>query len=118
MATQKRIIFLDRTESGRVSWRFVLWADVPSPLEFVFAATNLKSAYRLASVEELAEIQAGRVAERVETFSSTDTSLPLEQVQAAMEQSWARFQAELNALPSIYSNYGRSWNGASWIPLF
>ena len=109
----RQIILLERlNEPSDMTFRYVLWATVPAARVSAYANATATSAFRDATAPELAAIQAGQVAERVDVFQAP-IGTPIAQVQSALITAFTRYQAQINAFnPTV--RYGTAWDGTSW----
>lgn len=110
----RRIIVLERDTERPITLRFVLWADVPAARQPFFADPNKVSAYVLATEAENDALQAGQVAELVDTLRLPQGT-PLAQIRAALITAFNRWQSVVTN-DNAYDFYGTSWDGTSWTP--
>lgn len=83
------VIILEKV--GPVQYRYALWADVPASRQRFYANPTAASAWKDASSGDIANLQSGAVAERVDTYnvSSTDTIATVESI---LQLTWQSFQ--------------------------
>lgn len=112
----KRVIILDvgpTTGGDKIAVNWVLWADVPAPVQPFYAREFSGSAYQGISADELAALASGAVAEHRGV-----TDFPIDATKADMaldgEAEWQAFQDRVNADPR-YSYFGSYWDGTAWI---
>lgn len=106
MAISKRVIILEKLSIAPLSYRFVLWADVPVARQPFYAAAQagMVSAWKDASLADTTALQNGSVAE----FVDTTTMLAGDNVAAAMtrlQAIWTAYQAKITALNN-WDRYG------------
>lgn len=106
----KRVIIGDRTPNG--GYNYILWADVPASNQPAYRDPNKPTAYVNANPAEMQAIRDGLVAEKTGTYSSPSDSLAT--MQTNLQSFWTGFQAEITA-EAAWTNFGRHWDGASWI---
>src|SRR5262245_53575440 len=109
----RRVIVLEKDEStpaGR--YRFALSALVPAVRQGFYANAAAVSAFRDATEQELADLRAGAVVERLDSISiAPGTGIAV--VQAQLQVAWQQFQSEVdNQNPWV--RYGTSWDGTAW----
>jgi hypothetical protein len=95
-----------------MSFRYALWATVPSARVSAYANAAATSAFRGATAPEIAAIQAGQVVEKVEVFQAPiGTSIAT--IQAALIAAFNTFQGQITAFNPT-QRYGTSWDGSAW----
>lgn len=115
MAISKRVIILEKLGAAPLSYRYVMWADVPAARQAFYAArqSSMVSAWKDAQAADTTALQNGSVHERVETT----TMLAGDNLAAAMtrlQAIWTAFQAEVNAL-NPWDRYGSFMDtGNAW----
>lgn len=92
---------------------FVMWADVPAGRERFYAGP-MESAWHNALPADNAELQAGRVVERVRRLALNNPPLTRAQIKTEIQKLWTRFQDEITN-GDDFRVYGTAWDGASWI---
>lgn len=109
----KQVIILEKdTTTTQTRFRYALWAVVPIARRATYANPSKTSAFSGVSAQELSDIQAGMVVERVDAISiAAGTTLPA--VQAELQTTWAAFQAEINNT-NPWTRYGTFWDGSTW----
>lgn len=120
----KRIIILGRSEEGdprggqQAAWAapsfsYLLRADVPMAHQKHHVDPEAASAYVDITPQELAEIRAGKVVERVGD-TSISPGYTMAEMQSDLEEIWQRFQDEVTR-GDDWKHYGTSWDGSSWL---
>lgn len=114
MPTAILIERLQRTAPA-TAWRVVLWVDVPAPRQRFYAKpATWQSAYRDATVQELADLRAGVLTEKVEVIEvDTDQASAFLTARAAAEVLLGHFQTAVTNL-SVWNRYGTRFNGTAW----
>jgi hypothetical protein len=108
----KKIIILERIEPSDVSFRFVLWATVPTGRAIAYADPTTTSQFKSATPEELAALQAGEVVERADTGTYPSGTTQAE-IEADLVVRFNAFQAEIDAAnPTV--RYGTFFDGMIW----
>lgn len=109
----KRIIILEKR--GPATFRYVMWADVPVARQAFYANAAAKSQWKDASAPETAALQSGAVVERTDETNFA-AGLSAAQMQTALENTWADYQAYVNAF-NPWAQYGRFWqgDGSAWV---
>jgi hypothetical protein len=105
----KTIIILENTGN---TYRYALWAAVPSARQAMYAVVGRVSAWKNASTAENAAIAAGQVVERVGEFV-VDAGVTLATVRSQLVQLQADYQAEIN-LTNPWNRYGTFFDGTTW----
>ena len=114
MAVTKRVIILEQISAAPLSYRYAMWADVPSARQVFYAAkqAGMVSAWKDAAVADNTALQNGSVTERVDSTSMAagDT---LATAQARLQAIWLVFQAEItNTNPWLrYGSFMDTSNG-------
>lgn len=109
----KQIIILDRlNEPSDMTFRYVLWATVPVARVAAYANVTAVTAFKNASAPEIAAIQAGQIAEKVDVFQAP-IGTAIAAIQAALITAFNTWQAQVNATNST-QRYGTFWDGATW----
>lgn len=109
----KQIIILDRlNEPSDMTFRYVLWATVPVARVAAYADAAKTSAFKDVSAPELAALQAGQIAEKVDVFQAP-IGIGIAAIQAALIVAFNTWQARVNATNST-QRYGTFWDGATW----
>lgn len=109
----KRIIILEhRNIPSDLDFGYVMWADVPEARQSFYANATATSAYKSASAEELAALQAGSVVELTGALSSI-ASRTIQQIQGALIARFNQFQAEITN-NNRWVRYGTYWDGSAW----
>ena len=109
----RQIIILDRlNEPGDMTFRYALWATVPPARVSAYANANAVSAFKNATTQEIALLQAGSVVEKVDVLNAQiGTSIGV--IQASLIAAFNDFQSQVNSRnPTV--RYGTSWDGSSW----
>jgi hypothetical protein len=91
------VIVLDKV--GPTSYRYAMWADVPTARQSFYASTSIsKSAWNGASSQDIANLQSGAVVEKVDVYqvSTTDTVASVEAILAATALSFQNGVASNN----------------------
>jgi Bacterial Ig domain len=101
-----RAVFLDA--EGEFSVAYVLWANVPLGFESRFKQKY--SRWPLATDEEVALIEAGRVAEKFAYLDRLGTDA---EMQAALQVEWQKWNTEVQAV-STWNLLNAVWDGTGW----
>ncbi|HKU55073.1 MAG TPA: hypothetical protein VJP60_06895 [Rhizomicrobium sp.] len=106
MSIAKRIVILEQLGASPLSYRYLMWADVPASRQIFYAAmqSGMVSAWKGASAADNAALQNGSVTERVDSTPM----LPGDNLAAAMarlQAIWTAFQAEI-AVKNDWGRYG------------
>lgn len=106
MAISKRVVILEKLGTAPLTYKYLLWADVPAARQPFYAAkqASLVSAWKDAAAGDTAALQNGSVAERVDVT----TMQPGDNLAAAMarlQAIWTAYQAEITAL-NQWDRYG------------
>lgn len=111
----RKIVFLEReivSAPGTVR-KAVLWADVPLARQpFYVKGSTWKSACLTATQQELDDLRAGRLAERVVRLSSA-TGQTFNQAKTDLEVDWTQFQNYVNNF-NPWNRYNTAWDGTNW----
>jgi len=118
MAITKRIIILEQLNAAPITYRYLMWADVPAARQPFYAAkqTSMVSAWKDAAAADNTALQNGSVTERVDiaTMAPGDTIAAGE---ARLQAVWTAFQAEINAA-NPWVHYGTFMDTSSaWNPV-
>ena len=85
-----KVIALDKV--GPHTYRYALWADVPSARQQFYASTGvITSAYKFATSGDLANLQSGAYVEKVDTIE-VGTTQNLTQIEAILDATQQSFQ--------------------------
>lgn len=106
----KRIILLKRALPGAMSYRYVLWADVPSGNQLAYRNPLFTSTYENVSPAELQALRDGQVAEQTGVYKASNGTSQAT-METAIEGYWTAFQAEVTA-ETPWGLYGRYWSSA------
>lgn len=107
----RKAIILERADTGGVRYRVAFWLDVAAGREGYYADASASSVVPDVTADELTEIRAGRVVERVDYFSATP-GLSTADLKVRLVTMWTSLQAAL-AADDTYDRYLTSWNGGT-----
>jgi len=111
----RQIVFIERevVPAPATVWKAVLWVTVPVARQAFYAKPpTWKSAFSGATVQELADLRAGVIAEKVQRLSSPNGQT-FNQAKADFELDWQQFQNYVNNY-NPWNRYGTSWDGTGW----
>lgn len=111
----RRIVFIERevVQAPATIWKAVLWADVPvARRPFYAKPATWKSACVTATAQELADLRAGILAEKVMRLSNAEGQT-FGQAQNDLEVDWQQWQNYVNNY-NPWNRYDTSWDGTSW----
>lgn len=96
MAVTKRVIILEQTGTAPLTFRYLMWADVPAARQSFYAAqqATMTSVWKDAAAADITALQNGSVTERVEstTMAAGDT---LVTAQTRLQAVWLSFQTSV-----------------------
>jgi hypothetical protein len=84
-----RVIALEKT--GPNTYRYALWADVPTARQQFFASTSIMSVYKFATSGDIANLQSGAYVEYVGQVEVGSTQ-NMTQIQAILDATQQSFQ--------------------------
>lgn len=109
----KQIIVLERQRIGNPpKFRFVMWAVVPAGRQSAYANANFVSAWSGAAGQEVTDLRAGNVVERVEVYD-TPTNQTIAQVEAELQVRWTAYQSDVTN-NNYWDKQGTFWDGTTW----
>ncbi len=106
MAISKRVIILEKLGTAPVSFRYILWADVPVARQPFYAAkqASFVSAWKDAATDDITALQNGSVTERADvTVMQAGDSVTT--AMTRLQSIWTAFQAEISAA-NPWDRYG------------
>lgn len=108
----RKIILIRAVESSDIGFRYALWADVPAARQIRYANATATTEVQDASQSEIAAIQAGAIAEKVDE-ARWPVGTTIVQVQAFLIAAFNQFQDAVTAR-NPWQRSGTSWDGATW----
>ena len=105
-----RVIILEQDDTR--TFRYVLWADVPTTRQSFYANALATSAWKDATAGDILALQAGQVAERTGTLG-VEAGTSLAQARAQLQATWQSFQDRVTAV-NPWVRYGSVWDGTTW----
>ena len=109
------IVILERTSINPPTISFVMRADVPVARQPFYADAAKTSAYKGIVAADLADLRAGKVIEKTDSFGYG--GMTLAQIKAALIEKQAAFQADVTADAEYnpFRFYGSAWNKTAWV---
>ena len=104
----RRIIILEKLEASAISFRYLLWADVPVARQPFYARPGAVSMWKNANAADNLAIATGAVVEKNEVYSS-DVPQTIAEIQTALQARFTVLQAEVNA-ENPWVRYGTIWD--------
>ena len=113
MATKRVIVLERRTVGSGLSFRYVLWCDIPLANQSTYTNPTKVSEFRGIGAQDLTDLRAGKFTEivRVGQWPAATT---IAVIQTALQLDWQTFQTQV-ANEATWQQYGRSWDGTTWI---
>jgi hypothetical protein len=109
-----RIIALEQPDRNDPrTYRYVLWADVPTARQPFYAQAGKVSEWRDATAPDNAALASGAVVEHADTLR-VPPGATLAQIKTFLEARHADFQADItNNNPWV--RYGMTFDGTTWV---
>jgi hypothetical protein len=109
------IVILERTSINPPTISFVMRADVPVARQPFYADAAKASAYKEIVAANLADLRAGKVLEKVDSFGYG--GMTLAQIKAELIAKQTDFQAAVTADAEFnpFKFYGSAWNKTAWV---
>lgn len=109
----RKIIIQDRiNEPSDFSFRYVLWASVPTERQPFYADPLKTSVVKDITTQELADIKDGKVLEKQESAEYV-AGTPIASIQIDLIKRYNTYQAQVTAT-NPWKYYGTSWDGSTW----
>jgi hypothetical protein len=109
----RQIIIQERVNiPSDFSFRYVLWAAVPTARQSFYANPAFVTTVKDATTAEVAALQSGAVVE-LQQVGNYVAGTPIASIQADLINKFNAFQAQITAT-NPWQFYGTSWDGTAW----